>query len=148
MLSRLIETPKTEKNQLIYAFNGTGKTRLSQTFKEFIVSQNKADEEDSSALTRHKIFYYNAFTADLFVWINDQYQQGEHQKSIPSNSFTDWILQEQGQEQNVVRYFQAYTQQNLTPHFNEDFSAITFSLAASNDQRIDNTKLLKEKKII
>lgn len=105
MLSRLIETPKTEKNQLIYAFNGTGKTRLSQTFKEFIVSQNKADEEDSSALTRHKIFYYNAFTADLFVWINDQYQQGEHQKSIPSNSFTDWILQEQGQEQNVVRYF-------------------------------------------
>ena len=101
----MIETPKTEKNQLIYAFNGTGKTRLSQTFKEFIVSQNKADEEDSSALTRHKIFYYNAFTADLFVWINDQYQQGEHQKSIPSNSFTDWILQEQGQEQNVARYF-------------------------------------------
>lgn len=132
-----------KKAQLIYAFNGTGKTRLSQAFKEFIVSQNKADEEDSSALTRHKILYYNAFTEDLFVWDNDKYQQGEHQLSIQPNSFTDWILKEQGQEQNVARYFQAYTQQNLTPHFNEDFSAITFSLAAGNDQRIENIKISK-----
>ncbi|MCO6515593.1 MAG: anticodon nuclease [Snodgrassella sp.] len=134
---------KAKKTQLIYAFNGTGKTRLSQAFKEFIVSQNKADEEDSSALTRHKILYYNAFTEDLFVWDNDKYQQGEHQLSIQPNSFTDWILKEQGQEQNVARYFQAYTQQNLTPHFNKDFSAITFSLAAGNDQRIENIKISK-----
>lgn len=132
-----------KKAQLIYAFNGTGKTRLSQAFKKFIVSQNKADEEDSSALTRHKILYYNAFTEDLFVWDNDKCQQGEHQLSIQPNSFTDWILKEQGQEQNVARYFQAYTQHNLTPHFNEDFSAITFSLAAGNDQRIDNIKISK-----
>ncbi|WP_257380701.1 anticodon nuclease [Snodgrassella communis] len=128
---------------MIYAFNGTGKTRLSQAFKEFIVSQDKADEEDSGVLTRHKILYYNAFTEDLFVWDNDKYQQGEHQLSIQPNSFTDWILKEQGQEQNVARYFQAYTQQNLTPHFNEDFSAITFSLAAGNDQRIENIKISK-----
>jgi wobble nucleotide-excising tRNase len=134
---------KGNKPQLIYAFNGTGKTRLSQAFKEFIVSQDKADEEDSSALTRHKILYYNAFTEDLFVWNNDKYQQGEHQLSIQPNSFTDWILKEQGQEQNVTRYFQAYTQHNLTPHFNEDFSAITFSLAAGNDQRIENIKISK-----
>lgn len=132
-----------KKAQLIYAFNGTGKTRLSQAFKEFIISQDKTDEEDNDALTRHKILYYNAFTEDLFVWDNDKYQQGEHQLSIQPNSFTDWILEEQGQDQNVARYFQAYTQQNLTPHFNEDFSAITFSLAAGNDQRIDNIKLSK-----
>lgn len=94
-----------KKAQMICAINGTGKTRLSQAFKEFIVSQEKADEEDSSALTRHKILYHNAFTEDLFVWDNDQYQQGEHQLSIPSNSFTDCILKEQGQEQNVARYF-------------------------------------------
>jgi wobble nucleotide-excising tRNase len=134
---------KGNKPQLIYAFNGTGKTRLSQAFKEFIVSQDKADEEDSSALTRHKILYYNAFTEDLFVWNNDKYQQGEHQLSIQPNSFTDWILKEQGQEQNIARYFQSYTQQNLTPHFNEDFSAVTFSLAAGNDQRIENIKISK-----
>ncbi|OCG63169.1 anticodon nuclease [Gilliamella sp. wkB18] len=139
-------TPKGKKGnkaQLIYAFNGTGKTRLSQAFKEFIVSQNKADEEDSSALTRHKILYYNAFTEDLFVWDNDKYQQGEHQLSIQTNSFTDWILKDQGQDQNIVRYFQSYTHQRLLPHFNEDFSAITFSLAGDNEQRMDNIKISK-----
>jgi wobble nucleotide-excising tRNase len=139
-------TPKGKKGnkaQLIYAFNGTGKTRLSQAFKEFIVSQNKADEEDSSALTRHKILYYNAFTEDLFVWDNDKYQQGEHQLSIQINSFTDWILKDQGQDQNIVRYFQSYTHQRLLPHFNEDFSAITFSLAGDNEQRMDNIKISK-----
>jgi wobble nucleotide-excising tRNase len=134
---------KGNKPQLIYAFNGTGKTRLSQAFKEFIVSQDKADEENSDILTRHKILYYNAFTEDLFVWDNDKYQQGEHQLSIQPNSFTDWILKEQGQEQNIARYFQSYTQQNLTPHFNEDFSAVTFSLATGNDQRIANIKISK-----
>lgn len=132
-----------KKAQMIYAFNGAGKTRLSQAFKEFIVMQDKADKDDSGFLARHKILYYNAFTEDLFVWDNDKYQQGEHQLSIQPNSFTDWILEEQGQDQNVARYFQAYTQQNLTPHFNEDFSAITFSLAVGNDQRIDNIKLYK-----
>jgi wobble nucleotide-excising tRNase len=134
---------KGNKPQLIYAFNGTGKTRLSQAFKEFIVSQDKADEENSDILTRHKILYYNAFTEDLFVWDNDKYQQGEHQLSIQPNSFTDWILKEQGQEQNIARYFQSYTQQNLTPHFNEDFSAVTFSLATGNDQRIADIKISK-----
>lgn len=72
MLNRLIETPKAPKKgnkaQLIYAFNGTGKTRLSQAFKEFIVLQDKADKDDSGFLARHKILYYNAFTEDLFVW--------------------------------------------------------------------------------
>ncbi|KDN12064.1 Anticodon nuclease [Snodgrassella communis] len=143
MIKKKQKAPKPPKTQLIYAFNGTGKTRLSQAFKEFIVSQDKADEEDSSALTRHKILYYNAFTEDLFVWNNDKYQQGEHQLSIQPNSFTDWILKEQGQEQNIARYFQSYTQHNLTPHFNEDFSAITFSLAGDNEQRMDNIKISK-----
>ena len=94
-----------KKAQMIYAFNGAGKTRLSQAFKEFIVMQDKADKDDSGFLARHKILYYNAFTEDLFVWDNDKYQQGEHQLSIQPNSFTDWILKEQGQDQNVARYF-------------------------------------------
>lgn len=133
---------------MIYAINATGKTRLSQAFKEFIVLQDKADKDDSGFLARHKILYYNAFTEDLFVWDNDQYQQGEHQLSIPSNSFTYCILQEQGQEQNVAKYFQAYTQQNLTPHFNEDFSAITFRPQQEMISVLIILKSPKEKKII
>lgn len=32
--------------QLIYAFNGTGKTRLSRVFKELIDPQNDVDAEE------------------------------------------------------------------------------------------------------
>jgi hypothetical protein len=47
---------------LLYAFNGTGKTRLSMEFKE----KGKNREQD----TRDTL-YFNAFTEDLFSWDND-----------------------------------------------------------------------------
>lgn len=53
-----------KKVQLIYAFNGTGKTRLSREFKQ-LISIKSADGEETE-LSRNKILYYNAFTEDLF----------------------------------------------------------------------------------
>ena len=47
---------------LLYAYNGTGKTRLSMEFK------NKG--RDTEADTRDTL-YFNAFTEDLFYWDND-----------------------------------------------------------------------------
>lgn len=46
---------------LLYAFNATGKTRLSVEYKELCRNE------------RHKQtgVYYNAFSEDLFVWNND-----------------------------------------------------------------------------
>lgn len=44
---------------LLYAYNGTGKTRLSMDFKEI----GKQEERDT--------LYFNAFTEDLFHWNND-----------------------------------------------------------------------------
>ena len=58
-----------KKVNLIYAFNGTGKTRLSKAFKNLIApKENHGNEEE---LTRRKILYFNAFTEDLFYWDND-----------------------------------------------------------------------------
>lgn len=51
---------------LIYAFNGTGKTRLSVEYKEFAREQG---EEDAKG--RQTGVYYNAYSEDLFVWDND-----------------------------------------------------------------------------
>lgn len=132
-----------KKTQLIYAFNGTGKTRLSQAFKELVVSQDKPNLQNHAALTRHKLLYYNAFTEDLFAWHNLKHQAGEHQLTIRSNAFTDWIFKDQGQDQNITDYFQSYTHQKLTPHFNRDFSAITFSLEGGNQQCINHIKISK-----
>ena len=46
-----------KKVQLIYAFNGVGKTRLSRTFKEQIAPKQEygTGEEETAA----KIIYYN-----------------------------------------------------------------------------------------
>ena len=47
---------------LVYAFNGTGKTRLSVAHKNV----TKASNNDN-----HAGVYYNAYSEDLFVWDND-----------------------------------------------------------------------------
>ena len=51
---------ENKKAILLYAYNGTGKTRLSMTFKDI----GKQDEDRDT-------LYFNAFTEDLFHWNND-----------------------------------------------------------------------------
>lgn len=47
---------------LIFAFNGTGKTRLSVEYKNYTKQHNDDD---------HAGVYYNAYSEDLFMWDND-----------------------------------------------------------------------------
>ena len=52
-----------KKVQLIYAFNGSGKTRLSRKFKQLIAPKANGgtggDEAEPSEPSRSKILYYN-----------------------------------------------------------------------------------------
>jgi wobble nucleotide-excising tRNase len=151
-----------KKIQLIYAFNGTGKTRLSRAFKELIAPKKDddegSDEADHSELSRNKILYYNAFTEDLFYWDNDVDADSKPKLKIQPNTFTDWILKEQGQDQNIIANFQRYANDKLTPRFNEEyntkdkdekevtvkaFSEVTFSLERGNDEHLGNLKISK-----
>jgi hypothetical protein len=138
-----------KKVQLIYAFNGMGKTRLSREFKQLIAPKNDNDEIDGDIVVsplRTKILYYNAFTEDLFYWDNDLAQDAEPRLRIQPNSFTNWllaILRDLGQDGNIVRYFQHYTSDKLTPHFSEDFSEVTFSLERGDDESSGNLKISK-----
>lgn len=129
-----------KKVQLIYAFNGVGKTRLSCEFKNLIASK---DEDNAEAEPVTKYLYYNAFTEDLFYWDNDLDGDTERKLKIHPNSFTEWVLVDQGQDQNIITHFQHYTSDKLTPVFNETFSEISFSLARGTDERIDNIKISK-----
>lgn len=56
-----------EKIILIYAFNGTGKTRLSVAYKDATKDANSG---------QHAGVYYNAYSEDLFVWDNDEDNDG------------------------------------------------------------------------
>ena len=58
--THLREILETKKYVLLFAYNGTGKTRLSMAFKDL----GKQDEARDT-------LYFNAFTEDLFVWDND-----------------------------------------------------------------------------
>ena len=111
-----------KKTTLIYAFNGTGKTRLSLAFKDLIAPKSTDDDSgEETALSRSKILYYNAFTEDLFYWDNDIEKDKEPKLKIQPNTFTDWILLEQGQDQNIVTNFQQYADDKLTPKFNPEY---------------------------
>ena len=116
------------------------------------------DGEDTAELSRQKILYYNAFTEDLFYWDNDLQGDGDPKLKIQPNSFTDWILKDQGQEINVTKNFQRYANDKLTPTFNEEykrqgqdgketeikaFSEVTFSLETGGDEPSGNFKISK-----
>lgn len=60
---------------VIYAYNGTGKTRLSTEFKNI----SKLNDEPDT-------LYFNAFTEDLFSWDNDLDQDRERKLKINQNS--------------------------------------------------------------
>ncbi|NOU22166.1 MAG: AAA family ATPase [Methyloglobulus sp.] len=133
-----------KKVQLIYAFNGTGKTRLSREFKQLIAPKTDSDEDAEQAeLARKKILYYSAFTEDLFYWDNDLELDAQPKLKIQPNSFTKWVLQEQGQDRNIIANFQHYTNEKLTPKFSSDFSEVTFSYMRGNDEPSENIKISK-----
>ena len=129
--------------QLIYAFNGIGKTRLSKVFKELIESKSSLEEEEGKELANKKILYYNAFTEDLFYWDNDLANDLEPKLKIHPNIFTKWIFEDQGQDGNVIDNFQYYTDKKLMPRFNTAFSEVTFSYHRGNDEYSDNIKISK-----
>ena len=143
----------SKKVQLIYAFNGVGKTRLSRIFKDLVSSKQKDEEK-----TRSKIIYYNAFTEDLFYWDNDLEEDTNRKLKIRPNGFTRWILEDEGQGVNIITNFQRYTNDKLTPIFNSEYtikgedgkdikipaySEITFSIERGNDETINNIKISK-----
>ncbi len=62
---------------LLYAYNGTGKTRLSTAFKDIGKQAGQADT-----------LYFNAFTEDLFSWHNDLVGDSERYLILhPSSNF-------------------------------------------------------------
>lgn len=140
-LIKIAETlRKTDKKvQLIYAFNGNGKTRLSGIFKELI--DPKAGGR--SADYKPKILYYNAFTEDLFYWDNDLAEDVERKLKIHPNAYTKSAFEDLGLDGNVIKLFQRYTRRNLMPNFSVDFSEVTFSLERGDNKSTGNLKISK-----
>ena len=78
IIKALLRGFETDENDLytncalVFAYNGTGKTRLSYDFAHY------GREEGSPQHT----LYYNAYTEDLFTWDNDLENNAEHRLLI------------------------------------------------------------------
>lgn len=133
-----------KKVQLIYAFNGTGKTRLSKEFQKMICENSASDADIDEECVKRKFLYYSAYTEDLFYWDNDLENNEEPKLKIQNNDFTNWILKDQGKENVIRTNFQKYTNNDkLMPKFNENFSEVTFSFERGGDEISENIKISK-----
>lgn len=117
----------TEKKKIValYAFNSTGKTRLSNLITE-------ADSDEIKSLC------YNAFLEDMFVWDNENY--------ILSFNRNSWIIKlviEQGLENDIISNFKDIIQSNIEPAFDFLEGFVTFKLATGDDTSVTNIKISK-----
>lgn len=115
---------------LIYAFNATGKTRLSVAYKD--LTKNNDGE--------HTGVYYNAYSEDLFVWDNDEENDNANVRlTILSSSLNKF--HSQLNEDTIKQKLQAY---NLKFDFRfetdenpeKGIKSITFFLSDNEDKNI------------
>jgi wobble nucleotide-excising tRNase len=119
-LKRLVQRLRDDLNShdfvLLYAYNGTGKTRLSMEFKDYGKKKNR-DQADT--------LYYNAYTEDLFIWDNDL--EGDTQRLLRLNADSRFFngFKELELEARVFHYLERYA--NFEFKINYDDWLITFS---------------------
>jgi wobble nucleotide-excising tRNase len=100
------QSPK--KFVLLYAFNGTGKTRLSVAFRDL-----GREVDEFGETTKRDTLYFNAYTEDLFVWDNDL--EGERQRVLELNDESKFFkgLRELEMEVKIGKLLQRYTDLNF-----------------------------------
>lgn len=84
---------------LLYAYNGTGKTRLSMAFKDAGKRKNKG---------RPDTLYFNAFTEDLFSWDNDLAGDSERLLYINTDSKFFKGLKDLTLDERIGHYLSRY----------------------------------------
>lgn len=113
---------------LIYAFNATGKTRLSVAYKNFTKDANEGN---------HIGVYYNAFSEDLFVWENDEVNNNENIRlNILYSSLSQFhsFIDEKDIEEKLAIYNPKYKFRfNLHENPERGIESITFFIDEENE---------------
>lgn len=120
---------------LLYAYNGTGKTRLSMSFKDY--GKRNGIERDT--------LYFNAFTEDLFTWDNDL--EGDSNRVLQFNSSSRFFsgLQELEMENRIRQFLHRYGDFEFIIDYEQ--SAIRFSrevpIRVRGDIRLETVENIK-----
>nr|NQU93381.1 AAA family ATPase [Bacteroidota bacterium] len=113
---------------IIYAFNSTGKTRLSVAYKDITKAENGGN---------HAGVYYNAFSEDLFVWDNDEENDNENIKlDIKRSSLNKFysLLNEDSIRDELLLYNPNFSFK-LNPHADPEIGieSVTFFSVGEED---------------
>lgn len=108
---------------LLFAYNRTGKTRLSMDFKERGKRKNQG---------RADSLYFNAFTEDLFNWHNDLPEDRNRHLQINSESKFFDGLKDLALDETIAGYLSRYADFD----FDIDYETWTVSFRKGEDENI------------
>lgn len=124
-LSKLVTRLRDDLNNanyvLLFAYNGTGKTRLSMEFKN-------AGKRDSSSDT----LYFNAYTEDLFSWDNDLESDTERYLRLNTASKFFSGFKELALEGKIFSYLERYADFD----FKIDYEQWSISFSRGEEENI------------
>ncbi|EDV9704972.1 AAA family ATPase [Salmonella enterica subsp. enterica] len=133
VVTRLLDDLNNKDFVLLYAYNGTGKTRLSMAFKDKWKQQirrpfNVGDHAGQPLMNdeiRADTLYFNAYTEDLFYWDNDL--NGDTERVLCINSASRFFagLRELALEEKIFAYLERYT--NFDFRIDYEQWTVTFS---------------------
>lgn len=95
---------------LVFAYNGTGKTRLSYDFAHY----------GRKEYAPQHTLYYNAYTEDLFTWDNDFENNTEHHLLINQDSSLIKGLAGYALSVKLRKYLQIFTDIDFEFHYDEE----------------------------
>jgi hypothetical protein len=123
LVIRLRDDLNSQNFVLLYAYNGTGKTRLSMEFKE---KGKKGGDGKQDTL------YFNAYTEDLFSWDNDLQNDSERILRINSDSKFFDGFKELALEEKIFSYLERYAEFD----FKIDYEKWTISFSKGSETNI------------
>lgn len=108
---------------LLFAYNRTGKTRLSMDFKERGKRKNQGNADS---------LYFNAFTEDLFIWHNDLPEDRDRHLQINSESKFFDGLKDLALDETIAGYLSRYAEFD----FDIDYETWTVRFRKGEDENI------------
>lgn len=124
-LSKLVTRLRDDLNNanyvLLFAYNGTGKTRLSMEFKN-------VGKRDGSSDT----LYFNAYTEDLFFWDNDLESDTERYLRLNTASRFFSGFKELALEEKIFSYLERYADFD----FKIDYEQWSISFSRGEEENI------------
>lgn len=118
---------------LLFAYNGTGKTRLSMDFRQ----AGKTIDADGNVTSRDTL-YFNAFTEDLFSWDNDLLNDSQRVLKLNKDSRFFDGLEELEMDNKIRPLLHQYSD------FNFKINYETGSVVFERQELVEGTSQIKD----